>query len=162
MESKSHDSLTARFLCLSLGGEEFGLPMASVREVIAMPKTRPLPMSHVAMVGLTNLRGQVIPIIDLATKFKLKVKPDNSEKTVIICEIHGQAIGVVVDSVNSVFMVERQEISDLPAFNGGPMADFLTGVHKMQNQLVLLLDLSKVFSEEDRQLMDNAVQKVSA
>ena len=102
-----------RFLGFSLGEEYYGIPLLKVREVIGMPEITPVPQSPKHFLGIMNLRGQVISIIDLRTK--LNVPPKKiSETAVVICDIGGAHLGIVVDSVNQVYSPNNGEITEKP------------------------------------------------
>src|SRR4051812_41249332 len=99
-----------RFLSFSLGNEEYGVPLLAVKEVIAMPEITPIPYTPSYFLGIMNLRGQVISVMDL--RQKLGVKPSQSSETaVIICDLNSLSIGVVVDSINSVLNPVEAELS---------------------------------------------------
>ena len=102
-----------RYLSFNLGVEEYAVPLLAVREVIAMPEYTPVPYTPPYFLGIMNLRGQVISIMDL--RQKLGVKPlQQAETTVIICDLGGASIGVVVDSVNTVLSPKAEEICISP------------------------------------------------
>lgn len=143
-----------RFLSFSLGAEEYGMPLLKVREVIAMPEITPIPFTPTHFLGIMNLRGQVISILDLRTKFN--IKPKNSEETsVIICDIGGAGLGVVVDSVNSVIAPKMSEMSEKPDIDS-KKSDIITGVYRKDKKLILLLDVNKALSTEDQMAMQKA------
>jgi purine-binding chemotaxis protein CheW len=161
METKQNEGLTGRFLCLSIGNEEFGLPLTSVREVIALPQVRPIPFSPPHFLGIINLRDKIIPIIDLRIKFKFKAV-NSSETTVIICDFEDYCIGAVIDSVNSVITAESADTSELPQVSDNKLSDFITGVYKTENRLVLLMNLAKALNGEDRQSIAKAMKAPKA
>jgi purine-binding chemotaxis protein CheW len=146
-----------RFLCFSLGVEEYAVPLLSVREVIGMPDVTPIPFTPNHFKGIMNLRGQVISVIDLRTKFNIKPS-EKPETSVIICDIGESSLGVVVDSVNSVIHPEANEISSRPTIESSKNTDFISGVYRRGEDLVLLLDVNKALSVDDR----NAISKAKA
>lgn len=138
-----------RFLAFSLGPEEYAIPLLAVREVIAVPDITPVPQSPAHFLGIMNLRGQVISVLDLRTKFG--IKPQSSEETsVIILDLQDHALGVVVDSVNSVVSPPADQMSDPPEMEGNRNADAITKVFRKENNLVLILDIFKTLSKDDR------------
>ena len=94
-----------RYLCFSLGEETFAIPLLSVREVIAVPEITRVPQTPAHFMGIMNLRGQVISILDLRTKMGIKVQK-TSETPVIICDLSPLCVGVVVDSIQAVLNAE--------------------------------------------------------
>lgn len=149
-----------RFLCFSLGEEEYAVPLLSVREVIGVPEITSVPFTPTHFKGIMNLRGQVISVIDLRTKFNIKPK-DGSETSVIICDLGTSSLGVIVDSVNSVVHPNQEELSAKPTLEG-KNTDFIMGVFRRNSQLILLLDVDKTLSTQDRTAMSKATQSAKA
>lgn len=155
-DPKTDHPLAGSYLRANIGDEEFGLPLISVREVIAVPQITPIPHSPKHFLGLINLRGKIIPILDLRIKFKSKPRA-NSETSVIICEIENHSVGAVVDSVNSVIAVSSADAAEVPKL-GDAKADFITGVYKDGKDLVLLMNLRKALTGEDLKVIAQAVK----
>jgi purine-binding chemotaxis protein CheW len=143
-----------RFLSFSLGAEEYAIPLLAVREVIAMPEYTPVPYTPPYFLGIMNLRGQVISVMDM--RQKLGVKADkNAETTVIICDLGGISIGVVVDSVNTVLSPNPDEVAPKPEIQSSRATDFITGVYRKDKKLILFLDIAKSLNLEDQ----NAIKR---
>jgi purine-binding chemotaxis protein CheW len=145
-----------RFLSFSLGSEEYAVPLLAVREVIAMPEYTPVPYTATYFLGIMNLRGQIISVMDLRQKLNIKPNP-NVETAVIICDLNGISIGVVVDSVNSVLNPAASEISEKPEIQSNRPTDYITAVYRKDKKLVLFLDIAKSLSVEDH----NALRKTA-
>ena len=138
-----------RFIRFSLGTEEYAIPLLRVREVIAMPETTPVPQTPRYFLGIMNLRGQVITVLDLRLKLGIQAET-GAEMAVIIVDIGQYCVGVVVDSINSVLAPEAWEISDRPELKGNNrLAEYITGVYRKEKGLVLLLDIARLLSFED-------------
>lgn len=146
-----------RYLSFSLGHEEYAIPVLEVREVIAMIETTSVPYLPPYMLGIMNLRGQIISILDLRKKFNIKPS-ETAETAVIICDLGALSVGIVVDSVNSVLAVKPSEIAAKPEIENGKKTDFITGVYRKEKKLVLLINIAKALSLEDH----NAVAKAAA
>ena len=146
-----------RYLCFSLGVEEFGIPLLSVKEVIAMPEITPVPQTPSYFLGIMNLRGQVISIIDLRTKLSIKPK-ESTEIAVIICDIKPNNIGVVVDSIDSVIHPSPDQLSEKPELEGQKSSAYIEAVYRAEKRLVLLLDISKTLNISDQQAIAKASQ----
>lgn len=101
-----------RYLNFSLGEEEFAIPLLSVKEVIAVPETTPIPHTPPHFLGIMNLRGQVISVIDLRKKFSINTK-NTEETSVIILDLKNHFLGVVVDSVTSVLAIKNSDILEI-------------------------------------------------
>ena len=146
---------TERFLCFSLGAEEYAIPLLVVREVIAMPEYTPVPYTPTYFLGIMNLRGQVISVMDLRQKLGLTPKSD-AETTVIICDLNGIALGVVVDSVNTVVSPTPEEISPKPEIQSNQPTDYIKGVYRKEKRLILFLDLAKSLNLEDCEAIEKS------
>ena len=138
-----------RYLRFSLGDEEYAIPLLRVREVIAVPDVTPIPQTPAYFLGVINLRGQVITVVDMRTK--LGIKPlDGPEKAVVICDLGTLSLGVVVDSINSVFSPRPQDLSERPELRNQKASEYITAVYRHETGLVLLLDITQLFSFEDQ------------
>ncbi len=147
----------ARYLCFMLGEESYAIPLLSVKEVIAPPEITPVPQTPPYFLGIMNLRGQIISVMDLRTK--LSIKPSaSSETSVIICDLISSSIGIVVDSIDSVLSPTREALSAKPEIQSQRNTDYIEGVFRNGEQLVLLLDVVKTLSLGDHQVISQAVQ----
>ena len=147
----SLDQTENRFLCFSLGEEQYAIPLLSVREVIAPPEITRVPQTSAHFLGITNLRGQVISIIDM--RVKLSIKPGNSSETaVIICDLYPNSIGVIVDSINSVISPTPDQISEKPEIPGSKNTEYIKNVMRVDGKLILLLDIAKTLGAADHQM----------
>jgi len=138
----------SRFIEFSLGREDYAIPLLMVREVISVPDTTPIPKSPGHFLGIMNLRGQVISVVDLRKKLKVEAKQDK-EEAVIIVDIGGMNIGVVVDSINKVLAFSSDEVSEMPEVENQINTHFIFGVYKKENSLTVLLDIAKVLDLKD-------------
>jgi len=151
------DGMDNRYLCFHLGNEEFGIPLLSVKEVIAIPEIIPVPQTPNYMLGIMNLRGQVISIIDMRTK--LTIKPsETAETAVIICDMHPNHIGIVVDSIDSVIHPTKEQISEKPEVYSQKTSAYIESVYRTDKRLVLLLDIAKTLNASDQQIIAKAVE----
>lgn len=138
----------SRFIEFSLGKEDYAIPLLMVREVISIPDTTPIPKSPPHFLGIMNLRGQVISVVDLRKKLKVDAKQDK-EEAVIIVDIGGMNIGVVVDSINKVLAFSSDEVSEMPEVENQINTHYIFGVYKKENSLTVLLDIAKVLDLKD-------------
>ena len=149
-----------RFLCFSLGEEGFAIPLLSVKEVIAPPEITTVPQTPPYFLGIMNLRGQIISVMDL--RLKLSIKPKvSSETAIIICDIKPNSIGIVVDSIDCVLNQKSNEISENPEISSSASADCINGVFRNQDKLVLVLDIQKILNVGDRQAIAKANSSVT-
>ncbi|MBT4790100.1 MAG: purine-binding chemotaxis protein CheW [Halobacteriovoraceae bacterium] len=138
-----------RFIEFSLGGEDYAVPLLMVREVISIPETTPIPKAPKHFVGLMNLRGQVISIVDLKSKLTIKKNEDSPESAVIIVDFDGANIGIIVDSINKVLTFPKSEIQEVADLNSQVKADFIFGIYKKEKGLTVLLDIAKCLDVKD-------------
>jgi len=143
-----------RFLVFSLQNENYAIPLLSVREVIAMPEVTPVPQSPAHFVGIMNLRGQIISILDLRQKFGLKTQ-FNPETSVIILDLDGSSLGVVVDSVNSVINPTESELSEPPDLEQTKNSDAIIKIYRDKNSMILILDVWKMLSKSEKKHLEN-------
>lgn len=137
-----------RYLSFSMGPEEFAIPLLAVKEVIAVPEFTPIPHTPSYFLGIMNLRGQVISVLDL--RKKLGVQPKNgTEDAVIICDMSPIVLGILVDSVNSVLTPKEDEILPKPPIESKIGTEYITAVYRRNDHLVLFLDISKALNTQD-------------
>jgi purine-binding chemotaxis protein CheW len=152
---KKTNSELSRFIEFSLGKEDYAIPLLMVREVISIPDTTPIPKSPSHFLGIMNLRGQVISVVDLRKKLKIEAKQDQ-EEAVIIVDIGGMNIGVVVDSINKVLAFSSDEVSDMPDVENQINTQYIFGVYRKENSLTVLLDIAKVLDLKDMEAINVA------
>lgn len=150
MPIKKSKAELERFIEFSLGSEEYGIPLLMVREVISVPEVTPIPKSPAHFLGIMNLRGQVISIVDLRMKLKIEAKKLR-EEAVIIVDIGGTNIGVVVDSINKVLAFSSEEINEMPAIEQQINAHYIFGIYKKENSLTVLIDIAKILDVKDKE-----------
>lgn len=148
-----------RYIEFSLGQEDYAIPLLMVREVISVPDTTPIPKSPTHFLGIMNLRGQVISVVDLRKKLKVDARQDK-EEAVIIVDIGGMNIGVVVDSINKVLAFSSEDVSEMPEVENQINTHFIFGVYKKENSLTVLLDIAKVLDLKDMEAI-NGMKKAA-
>lgn len=144
-----------KYICFSLGAEEYAIPLLQLREVIAMPELTPIPKSPPHFLGLMNLRGQVISVLDLRTKAGIK-GIGTSSATVILIDVATTVLGVVVDSVNSVLSPEPEDISESPLVQSQIGTKFITAVYRKANRIILFIDILKIMDLEDLKTIEES------
>lgn len=152
----------SRYLSFTLGKEQYAIPLLTVREVIGVPEITPVPFTPNYFLGIMNLRGQVISVVDLRLKMNMGAGKNTSETAIIICDLGVTSLGVVVDSINAVIAPQENEISPKPDIQSSKSTDYITGVFQRDKQLILLIDMVGILSPQDRQAMVNATGTRSA
>ena len=151
-------NLTNRYLTFYMGEEQYGIDISSVKEIIALMKTTPVPKTPRYFKGVMNLRGIIIPVIDLRVKFSMAETEPDMYTAIIIVTINGTSIGFVVDRVEEVLSIGEEQFSEPPQFGTNIDTDFIKSMARVKEEVVMVLDLEKVFSEEELSTLQN-VQK---
>jgi purine-binding chemotaxis protein CheW len=143
----------SQYLIFSLGGELFGVATLRVREIIEFGGITSVPMMPAFMRGVINLRGSVVPVIDLNARFG-RARTETSRRTcIVILEVQAEedtfVLGIIVDAVSAVRQIDSAHIEPPPSFGTGIRADFIDGMAKVNNGFVILLDLGKVLSVDE-------------
>ena len=140
--------ITQKFLSFMVGSECFAVPLLKVREVIGMPEVTAIPQAPNHVVGIINLRGQIITIFDLRSRLNASTKGE--QPTVIICEMPFGQMGMIVDLVSSVLSAESEQISEVPPGSRAANHDFITSIYSHEEELILMLDVEKVIGRDVR------------
>jgi purine-binding chemotaxis protein CheW len=139
-----------QFISFSVGEEEYGLELLRVKEVIRVREITWLPKAPSFVKGIINLRGDVIPIIDLRDKFGLEPREHTAMTRVIVVEVEGRLMGMVVDSASQVVRIPADQIDPPPPVMGVLSKEFITGVGKLDEKLVILLNADAVLTVEEK------------
>lgn len=141
-----------RYLTFCLDKEVYGIPIKKVKEIIGMQELIHIPKTKGYIKGVMNLRGKIIPIMDLRLKFGIDERSYTDRTCIIVIEINPNQnrrwSGIVVDTVNEVTYIQKDEIED-PGYDTGAGGGFLTGLGKLKDKVVLILDIEKIFSREE-------------
>ena len=142
-----------KYLTFTLAGEEYGIGILKIKEIIGMLPITSVPQTPDFVKGVINLRGKVIPVIDLRLRFGMG-KIDYTERTcIIVVEIDAQTgtvlIGIVVDSVSEVLNIKGEDIVDTPTFGAKLNTEYILGMAKMEGGVKILLDINQVLSSEE-------------
>ena len=135
-----------KFLTFLLGDEEYGLEILRVREIIGIMAITAVPRMPDYVRGVINLRGRVIPVVDLRVKFSLERIEDTKETCIIVVDLGEILMGIVVDRVSEVLDIAESNIEEAPAFGVNVDTEFILGMGKVQERVVILLDIRKVLS----------------
>ena len=142
-----------KYLTFSLAEEEYGIGILKIKEIIGMMPITTVPRTPEFVKGVINLRGKVIPVMDLRLRFGMK-EIDYSERTcIVVVEIEGTSgtvmIGVVVDSVSEVLNIKGEDVEETPTFGAKMNTDYILGMAKMEGGVKILLDIDRVLSEDE-------------
>ena len=139
-----------QLVVFQLGGEEFGVEIMQVQEIIRMPDITRIPQSPDYVEGVINLRGKIIVVVNLDTKFDLHSKELDDDSRIVIVEVSNNVIGMIVDSVSEVMRLSASNVEPAPDIISTKVkADYLKGVGKLDERLLILLDLERVLNEDE-------------
>ena len=143
----------SKYLTFALGNEEFGLEILKVREIIGYMDITAVPQTPAYVKGVINLRGKVIPVVDLRAKFGMAEVEITEESCIIVVEIsraeRKSQTGIVVDHVSEVLDIAETEIEDAPQFDSGVDTSFILGMGKIGETVKILLDIDRVLADDD-------------
>jgi len=144
-----------KFLTFSLGNEQYGLEILRVKEIIGLLDITNVPRMPDFVRGVINLRGKIIPVVDLRVKFGMPKAQDTQETCIIVADLGSTLTGVVVDRVSEVLDIPKSEIEEPPSFGTEVDTRFILGIGKPKGKVVILLDITKVLN------LDGDIEQIS-
>jgi purine-binding chemotaxis protein CheW len=146
---EEEDTQKDRYLTFNLGSECYGIEIKYVTEIIGIQAITPIPELPEFVKGIINLRGKIIPVIDVRIRFKKEAREYNDRTCVIVVDIKDLSIGLIVDSVAEVLTIPEQDIVDPPQMNKGTNNKYINKIGKAGNSVKLLLDCEKLLTDND-------------
>ena len=143
------DSQLNKYITFTLGNEEYAIEIRYIVEIVGLQKITELPDMPDFLNGVINLRGDVIPIIDVRKRFKLDPKSYTVRTCIIIVSINEASIGLIVDEVSEVLDIEEENISVPPKTSTKQHGRFVKGIGKVENSIKIILDVEKILSEDE-------------
>ena len=157
---KAMSDREGKYLTFSMANEEYGIGILKIKEIIGMMTITPVPQTPAFVKGVINLRGKVIPVVDLRLKFGMEEIEYTERTCIIVVEIAGQTgnvqIGIVVDAVSEVLNIKGEDIEDTPTFGTKLNIEYILGMAKMEGGVKILLDIDRVLSGEEISLLEKA------
>ncbi len=144
-----------QLVSFKIGGEEFGIDILKVQEINRMMQITKVPNAPFFVEGVVNLRGRIIPVVNLRTRLNMEKIDEDNRTRIIVVDLTGITIGFVVDEVNEVLRIPKSITEPPPAMVAGIDSDYITAVGKLEDRLLILLDLEKVFSVEETKALGN-------
>jgi purine-binding chemotaxis protein CheW len=146
-------ALSGKYLSFTLGGELFGLPVLKVREIIRLTNITPIPKMPPFLKGVINLRGKIVPVVDLRIRFNLENAESTERTCIIVAQVKMQTnalinMGLIVDGVEEVLNIAATDIESTPDFGSKLEAEFIQGLAKVKGKVTALLDIDRVLAGE--------------
>ena len=156
------DARAGKYLTFQLGNEEFGIRVLKVREIMGLQEITAVPQTPMHIKGVINLRGKVVPVIDLRLKFGLPAAEYTQRTCIIVTQVQGESgqvlMGIVVDGVSEVLNLAGTEIEDTPDFGEELAGGYLLGMAKVKGKVKILLDIDRVLSTQDLRNLNSILQ----
>ncbi|SMP76787.1 purine-binding chemotaxis protein CheW [Desulfonatronum zhilinae] len=150
---KDAGSELLQLVTFHIGDEEFGVEILKVQEIIRMMSITRVPKAPDFVEGVINLRGKVIPIVDLRKRFGMAAQDHDKNTRIIVLEINAVIIGFVVDSVSEVLRIPANTVEPPPTIISGIESEYISGVGKLADRLLILLDLDRLLSKGEQNLL---------
>jgi purine-binding chemotaxis protein CheW len=159
------DVRAGKYLTFHLASEEFGIRVLKVREIMGIQEITSVPQTPAHVKGVINLRGKIIPVVDLRLKFDVPAAEYNQRTCIIVTQVQGEAgqifVGIIVDGVSEVLNLSSADIEDTPDFGEQVAAHYLLGMAKVKGKVKILLDIDRVLSSQDLRNLNLLLQSRS-
>jgi purine-binding chemotaxis protein CheW len=139
---------------LRIGRETYGVPIALVREIVRVPEITAVPNAQKYVEGVINLRGKIISVVDLRKRFGETEVENNKKNRIVVVELENRTVGLIVNAASEVLKIPPSDIEPPSSVFLNGEVDYVTGVGKLKNRLVILLDLTKVLSSNELRHLD--------
>ena len=147
-----------QLVIFELGAENFGIDIAAVEGIVKLQEITKIPQAPSCVEGITNLRGSVLPVIDLQKRFGMESQARTNETRIMVANVDGVKIGMIVSAVSEVLTIDDTVIEPSPPMVSNVNSEFIIGVAKIDKRLVILLDLAKVLSGEEKKQVTKAIE----
>jgi purine-binding chemotaxis protein CheW len=156
MVNEKNNAGETQLVVFDLASEYYGVDIGDVREIIRMQNVTRVPGTPGYMEGVTNLRGKVVPVVDLRKRLELKVKQQTKESRIVVVDIGGKDVGVIVDGVTEVLRIPVASIEPPSQMIANSDSAYIRGIAKLGDKLVILLELDKVLDEQEYSTCDTS------
>jgi purine-binding chemotaxis protein CheW len=151
------DTLKGRYLTFALGEESYGIEVRYVTEIVGIQKITKIPELPDYVKGIINLRGKIIPVIDVRLRFRKEPKEYNDRTCVIVIDIRDLSIGLIVDTVSEVISIPDEDIVEPPEMNKGFSNRYIRNIGKVGNDVKLLLDCEKLLTGDEMETLSDVL-----
>ncbi|HNO75319.1 chemotaxis protein CheW [Nitrosomonas mobilis] len=152
--SSIQDSANSEFLAFRLGKEEYGIDILKVQEIRGYDAITKIANAPEFIKGMVNLRGVIVPIVDMRIKFNLGEVHYDQFTVVIILNLSGRVVGIVVDSVSDVINLEMEQVHATPEFGAAVDTEYIMGLGTVEDRMLVLIDIEKLMSRQDMGLLE--------
>lgn len=153
-KTKSDQQELLQLVSFKIGEEEFGVDILSVQEINRMSQITKVPNTPDFIEGVINLRGRIIPVLDLRVKLGLMKLEHNKNTRIVVVELKGQTVGFIVDEVSEVLRIPKNITEAPPTMVGGIDSEYITSIGKLEDRLLILLDLEKILSLSEYEMLE--------
>ncbi len=160
-EKKTGEAKILQLVTFTLGSEEYAVDILKVQEINRMKEITRVPNAPHYVEGVINLRGKVIPVVSLRKKFGLPEEEETSKQRIMIMDIQGITMGLIVDSVSEVLRISTDIVEPPPPMTYSVTSEFISGIAKLEDRLIILLDMDRLIGKEESEGMVEAAEKVA-
>ena len=153
-KTKSDQKELLQLVSFKIGEEEFGVDILSVQEINRMSQITKVPNTPDFIEGVINLRGRIIPVLDLRVKLGLMKLEHNKNTRIVVVELKGQTVGFIVDEVSEVLRIPKNITEAPPTMVGGIDSEYITSIGKLEDRLLILLDLEKILTLSEYEMLE--------
>lgn len=147
---------------LRIGRETYGIPIALVREIVRVPEVTAVPNAEKYVEGVINLRGKIVSVMDLRKRFGESNVENNKKNRIVVVEFEGRTVGLIVNSASEVLKLSSSEIAPPSSVFIDGEVDYVTGIAKLGERIIILLDMNRVLKIEDSRHVDETVSPAAA
>ena len=148
-ETDQEHQLAGKYLTFLVADEEYALPILQVQEIVGLMPITPVPGTSNFIQGVINLRGKIVPVADMRSKFNIDLDAERPESCIIVTQADDIELGLIVDSVSDVTRIMSEDLDSVPDFGVDSTADYLIGIAQCNGQVRLLIDVNRLFDSED-------------
>jgi purine-binding chemotaxis protein CheW len=153
--NQEEDTQKGKFLTFTLGNEAYGLEIKYVTEIIGVQEITEIPELPEYIRGIINLRGKIIPVMDVRLRFRKPFKEYNDRTCIVVVDIKDISVGLIVDAVSEVMTIQDQDVVPPPELNKGLGNKYIKGIGKVGSEVKLLLDCSKLLNDDEVQNLES-------
>ncbi len=151
-----------QLVTFGVGSEEFAVDILSVQEINRMMELTRIPQCPPEVEGVINLRGRIIPVVDLRKRFGLEASKQDEQSRIVVVEVHEKTIGFLVDRVHEVLRIDRSIVEQAPSIVSSIDSEYIAGVGKLEDRLLILLDLGRLFAASTVKEMEESAAAMAA